>query len=100
MAKYDVYRDPRGSDDLLVCIQSNIFDEIDTRVAIPLLPEHPNRTPLRKLNPVFVIAGRRYALYTQMMLSVPASVLRDQVVNIAEHRDEITASVDLLFQGF
>ncbi|MDF1600569.1 CcdB family protein [Mesorhizobium sp. YIM 152430] len=77
MARYDVYRDPRGSDNLLVCIQSEVFEVIDTRMAIPLLPEHPHRTPLKKLNPVIVVAG-----------------------NVAENRDEITAALDLLFQGF
>jgi toxin CcdB len=100
MARYDVYRDPRGSDNLLVCIQSDVFEVIDTRMAIPLLPEHPHRTPLKKLNPVIVVAGRRYVLYTQLMLSVPANVLRDRVANVAENRDEITAALDLLFQGF
>lgn len=38
MARYDVYRDPRSSDNLLVCIQSDVFEVIDTRMAIPLLP--------------------------------------------------------------
>jgi toxin CcdB len=100
MARYDVYRDPRGSENLLVCIQSDIFDVIDTRVAIPLLPEHPHRTALKKLNPIIVIAGRNYALYTQLLLSVPVSALREHVANIADSRDEITAALDMLFQGF
>lgn len=100
MARFDVYRDPRGSDNLLVCIQSDVFDVIDTRMVIPLLPEHPNRTPLKKLNPVIEVTGRRYVLYTHLMLSVPANVLRDRVANVAKNRDEITAALDLLFQGF
>lgn len=100
MAKYDVYRDPRGTENLLLSIQSDIFDQFDTRMAIPLLPEHPHRTPLRKLNPVFVVGDRRYALYTQLMLSVPASALKDRIANVGDHRDEITAALDFLFQGF
>ncbi len=100
MARYDVYRDPRGSDNLLLCIQSDIFNQFDTRVAIPLLPEHPHRSPLKKLNPVFVIGDRRYALYTQLLLSVPASALRERVGNIRDRHDEITAALDFLFQGF
>ena len=100
MAKYDVYRDPRGSENLLLCIQSDIFDQFDTRVAIPLLPEHPHRVPLKKLNPVFVIEERRYALYTQLLLSVPASVLKDRIANIRDRSDEITVALDFLYQGF
>lgn len=100
MAKYDVFRDPRGSENLLLDIQADIFASFDTRLAIPLLPEHPRRTPLKKLNPVFVIEGRRYALYTQHMLAVPIGALREQVANIKEHHDEIVAAIDFLHQGF
>ncbi len=100
MAKYDVYSDPRGSENLLLCVQSDIFDQVDTRMAIPLLVDHPQRRPLGKLNPIIVIDDRRYALYTQLMLSVPASALKDRVANVKNHRDEITAALDFLFQGF
>lgn len=100
MAKYDVYRDPRGTENLLVNVQSDLFDGLDTRMAIPLLPEDPHRTPLRNLNPIFVIEERRYALYTQHMLAVPAPLLRDPVANVSDRRDEITAALDFLCQGF
>jgi len=100
MAKYDVYRDPRGSENLLVCIQADLFDQFDTRMAIPLLPEQPHIAPLRKLSPVFTVEERRYVLHTQLMLAVPASALRVRVANVEAHRDEITAALDLLFQGF
>lgn len=100
MARYDVYRDPRGSENLLLCIQSDLFDQFDTRMAIPLLPQHPQNAPLKKLNPVFIINDRRYVLFTQLMLSVPASALRVRVANVEAHRDEITAAVDFLLQGF
>jgi toxin CcdB len=100
MAKYDVYRDPRGSENLLVSIQADLFDQFDTRMAIPLLPEQPHITPLKKLNPVFTIEERRYILHTQLMLAVPASALRVRVTNVEDHRDEITAALDFLCQGF
>lgn len=100
MAKYDVFGDPRGTDNLLVVIQHDIFEPLDTRLAIPLLPEHPRRTPLKRLNPVFSIGGRNYVLYTQHMLAVPKHVLKQPLANVQEKRDEITAAVDLLLQGF
>lgn len=100
MARYDVYRDPRGSENLLVCIQADLFDQLETRMAIPLLPERPRMAPLKKLNPVFTIEERRYVLHTQLMLSVPASALRARVANVEIHRDEISAALDFLFQGF
>ncbi|RIK84488.1 MAG: plasmid maintenance protein CcdB [Hyphomicrobiales bacterium] len=100
MARYDVYRDPRGTENLLVCIQADLFDQFETRMVIPLLPERPPMTPLKKLNPVFTIEERRYVLHTQLTLSVPASALRVRIANIETHRDEITAALDFLFQGF
>ncbi len=59
-----------------------------------------HRTPLKKLSPIIDIAGKRYALYTQLILSVPVSALRHHVTNIADRRDDITAALDMLFQGF
>ncbi|MBO6717434.1 MAG: CcdB family protein [Rhizobiaceae bacterium] len=100
MAKYDVFRDPRGTDNLLVVIQDDMFDALETRLAVPLLPVNPKRRPLKKLNPVFSIEGADYALYTQHMLAVPKPALKEQVTNIRGVRDEITAAVDFLMLGF
>jgi toxin CcdB len=100
MARYDVYRDPRGSENLLLCVQADMFGALETFMAIPLLPEHPTRAPLKKLNPIFVVNAKRYALYTQLMLAVPTGRLREPIANLKDHRDEITGALDFLFQGF
>jgi toxin CcdB len=100
MAKYDIYTDPRGGESLLLSIQADMFDGFDTRLAIPLLPEHPRRTPLKKLNPTFVIGEKRYVLYTQHMLAVPARALQNRVADAEDRRDDITAAIDFLHQGF
>ncbi len=98
--RFDVFRDPRGTDNLLLIVQADDFDGLDTRLAIPLLPEHPRRRPITKLNPVFEIAGRGYVLYTQHMLAVPKQALKDRVANMWDRRDDITTAVDFLLQGF
>lgn len=100
MARYDVYRDPRGSENLLLCVQSDLIEQFDTRVAVPLIPQPPLNTPVKKLNPIFVIEDRRYVMHTQLILAVPASAFTNRIANVAEHRDEITAALDMLFQGF
>lgn len=100
MARFDVYRDPRGSQNLLLCVQSDMFDEFDTRMAIPLLPKRPRSEPVNKLNPVLFVDKLPYILFTQLMLAVPAGAMRQPVANLAGHRDEITAALDFLFQGF
>ena len=100
MAKYDVFGDPRGTDNLLVVVQDEMFESFDTRLAIPLLPEHPKRIPLKRLNPIFLIGDRKYVLYTQHMLAVPKHVLKQPLANLREMRDDITTAVDFLLQGF
>jgi toxin CcdB len=101
MPKYDVYRDPRGTQNLLLNVQADILDTLETRMAIPLLPEKATKTKLvKKLNPIFEIAGKRYVLATQHMLAVPAAALRDNVGNVRDHSDAVTAAIDFLHQGF
>lgn len=100
MSKYDVFADPRASGNLLIVVQDDLFDMLDTRLAIPLLPEDGRRTPLNRLNPVFPVGEKSYVLYTQHMVAVPRHVLKGPVANLRERRDEITAAVDFLIQGF
>lgn len=101
MPKYDVYRDPRGTENLLLNIQADLLDTLETRMTIPLLPEKATRVKLvRQLNPIFDIAGKRYVLATQHMLAAPANALRDNVGNVRDHADAITGAIDFLHQSF
>jgi toxin CcdB len=100
MARFDVHRSRWSSVDLLVVVQVDIFDGLDTRLAIPLLPERADRRAMAKLNPTFVIHEKRYVLYTQHMLAVPVDGLKQPIGNLADHRDEIVSAVDFLQQGF
>jgi toxin CcdB len=100
MARYDVYRDPKGSDSLLLCLQDDLFDSLETRVVVPLLPARPQRAALKRLNPLIIVGSQRYVLHTQLIVSVPKRALKDRVENLSSHRDEIIAALDFLFQGF
>jgi toxin CcdB len=86
--------------DLPVVVQADIFDRLDSRLAIPLLPQRSDRRAITGLNPVFEIEGKRYVLYTQHMLAVPVEGLKQKIANLADHRDEIVSAVDFLQQGF
>ncbi len=39
-------------------------------------------------------------MVTQFMAAVPEKLLKTSVSNLEKRRDEITAALDLLFQGF
>lgn len=99
MARFDVYASEKP-DLLLLDIQSDALDHLDTRVVVPLIPEAGSPPAVARLHPVFEIEGRRMLMATPLMSAVRVRELKRPVVNIARHRDEIVAAVDFLQQGF
>ena len=99
MARFSVYRNPDGAGYLLD-VQANILDHLNTRLVVPLLPLSSAPTPAKTLNPVFNIAGTSVVMVTQFMAAIPASLLKSPESSLEFSRNEITAALDLLFQGF
>lgn len=99
MARFAVYGNPGGAGYLLD-IQADLLSHLNTRVVVPLLPLDIAPKPARTLNPVFEMEGGSVVMVTQFMAAVPAQVLKSPVLSLENRRNEITAAVDLLFQGF
>lgn len=99
MARFDIFENEGGSGYLLD-IQSDILSGLNTRVVVPLLPKSSAPSPAQRLNPVFSIEGQALVMATQFMAAVPAGELRPCVGNLAEHQDDISAALDMLFLGF
>ncbi len=99
MARFGVYRNPERSGYLLD-LQAELLDHLATRVVAPLLPLDRAPKAAATLNPIFEIEGESAVMVTQAMAAVPARLLKDRVSSLAARRDEITAAVDLLFEGF
>ena len=99
MARFDIFENEGGSGYLLD-IQSDILSGLNTRVVVPLLPKSSAPSPAQRLNPVFTIEGQALVMATQFMAAVPAGELRSWVGNLAEHQDDISAALDMLFLGF
>ena len=98
MPQFDVY-ELKGDGGLVVDIQSDLLDPLNTRVVIPLLVVGATLKPAKRLNPVFSIANESRILGTQFLASIPASELRNSIGSLLEVRDEITAALDMLYQG-
>lgn len=99
MAKYDVYE--FGADKTLVVdVQTDLLDELNTRIVIPILPVNEAPLPARFLNPTFTIDGEQYIFVTQFLSAAPARQLSKAVGNLVQHSDEITHALDMVFQGF
>lgn len=97
MARFDVYRNPAGG--YLLDCQANMFSDLNTRLAVPLLPESIAPTPGRRLNPIFAIEGERHAMITQYAAAVEVRELGPRVTSLAEFEYEIGNALDLLITG-
>ena len=99
MARFNVYNNGEG-EGYLLDVQADLLSHFNTRIVVPLLPLSSAPTPATTLNPVFDIEGAAYSMVTQFMAAVPEKLLKTSVCKMESRRDEITAALDLLFQGF
>ena len=101
MARFDLYRVDTWRIPLLVNVQSDVLDDIASRVVIPLREIGDGEEPvLPGLKPVLVIDEKRYVLVTPDIGAQPLHWLGRPVGNIKNHRDSIIAAMDFLFQGY
>ena len=99
MAKYDVYR-LAALDGLVVDVQADLLEPLNTRVVVPLLALEAAPKPAKRLNPIFEIQGIRYVMVTQFVSAVQLRDLGRPVANLDAQSAEITTALDMLFQGF
>jgi toxin CcdB len=105
MAQFTVYRNKnartRTTFPLLVDIQSNLLDDLQTRVVIPLSKStHLTNKPLAQLTPILKFEGESYVLMTPELAGIARSDLGPPAGSLAEHRDVILGATDFLLTGF
>ena len=66
-----VFANPNG-DGYLLEVQTDLLDELKTRVVVPLIPHSSEIKTLRRLNPVFTIGGKQYAMFTHLIADRPS----------------------------
>ncbi|ATN32598.1 hypothetical protein ACO34A_02110 [Rhizobium sp. ACO-34A] len=99
MARFHVYRLKPGNM-LVVDLQSNLLDDLPSRVIAPLIPVNDMSWSISRLTPRFVVEGELHVMATQRMAAVPASEIGEQVADLSDKADDIIAATDFLFQGF
>jgi toxin CcdB len=101
MKRFDVYRNPeqrtRAHVPYFVVVQSDLIEDFDTRVVVPLMRQ---RAAATRLNPIIEFAGEPLILKTQQLASVPARLLTNHCGNLAEAHSTIFRAIDFLFSGF
>ena len=85
----------------LLDVQSDIIDELNTRLVIPLfLLDEVSGRPARRLTPVLNVDGEDFLVMTHEMASVRHSQLGEEVVSVREQRQAIKNALDFLLDGF
>ncbi len=102
MARFDVYRFASKTVPLVIDVQADLLDDLASRVVVPLIPlSKAANEVLPRLKPTLLIQEDTYVMMTTDIAALPAYRLGKVVTNIEDkHRDDITAALDFLFQGF
>lgn len=105
MAQFTVYRNKnartKATFPLLVDVQSNLLEELQTRVVIPLTKATAlTRKPLDELTPILKFEDEAYVLVTPQLAGIGRKELGAASGTLAEHRDVILGAMDFLLTGF
>jgi toxin CcdB len=103
MAQFDVYENPnpasRKSIPYLLDVQTDLLDNLATRVVVPLVASMSMPRPGRHLNPAVRIGETMFLMSTAEIAGVSVKSLGKKVYNIKEYRNEIVAALDFLITG-
>ena len=99
MARFDVYAVDGDVGFLLDC-QADIFLQFDTRFVVPLVPRSFAPSPIAGLNPAFSVRGETMIMVTQSASAVPARILSQPVVSLADQHYIVSNALDMLLTGY
>ena len=104
MAQFDVYSNPnpetKKAIPYLLDVQSELLNNLTTRVVIPLYAAPAMSKAAQHLNPRFSIQGTTVIMSTAELAGVTLTNLDDKVCSLVDHRNEIIAALDFLITGF
>jgi toxin CcdB len=104
MAQLDVYTNPNPATKrtvpYLLDVQSDLLNNLTTRVVVPLISATAMGKTAKYLNPHFAIEETTVIMSTAELAGVTVKSLGDKVCSLKEHRNEIIAALDFLISGF
>jgi toxin CcdB len=98
MAQFDVHRLGSGEGLVLDC-QSDLLQQLNTRFVVPLIPQEDAPAPAQRLNPTFVIDGRRFVMVTQFAAAAHCNELGEAIASLRGHSFEVVGALDVLISG-
>ena len=103
MAQFDVYlnANPETSSEIpfLLDVQTDLLDNLATRVVAPFYLASAFGKPASHLNPQCIINQTKVVLSAQELSGVPVNILGEKIANLQDQRGEIIAALDFLFTG-
>lgn len=100
--QFDVFANPsrRGSEErpYIVSVQYPVWNEVGTRICVPLIDERFIR-PEGRLNPRVNVSGRDLYFHPLEVMTLPVRLLRVPVANLEEYRYQLIGALDLVFTG-
>lgn len=105
MAQFTVYRNKSARTKalfpFLVDIQSDLLEDLQTRVVIPLSKAGTlTKKPLSHLTPILKFEGEAYMLMTPELTAMARNDLGPAAGSLASQREAILGAVDFLLTGF
>jgi toxin CcdB len=105
MAQFTVFRNKnprtRTTFPLLVDIQSDLLEDLQTRVVIPLTKAAAlSKKPMALMTPVLPFEGENYVLMTPQLAGIARTELGAAIGSLANQRQTIVAAIDFLVTGF
>lgn len=105
MQQFTLYRNKnpgtRALYPLLLDVQSDLLEELQTRVVIPLTKKAGlTAKPVSHLMPLIEFDDETYILLTPQLAGIARAALGTPAGTLARQRDTITAALDFLFAGF
>ena len=100
--QFTIYRNKGNARDYpyLLNVQSDIIDELNTRMVIPLVPLATFiGRPAQRLNPVISVEGEKHLVLIQEMAAVRLAQLGEEVSDVQESRQLIKDAIDFLLDG-
>ena len=105
MPQFAVYRNEnprtRSAFPFLVDVQPELFEDLQTRVVIPLTrAAELTEFPLAYLTPIVAFEGASYILMTPQLAGIARADLGAHAGSVAEQWWAIQAAVEFMMQGF
>lgn len=103
MTQFDVRRNPsprsRATTPYVLVVQCDLLADLEPIAVVPLRRADALRLSVRRLNPRFTVEGIQVVMMPNAIVGVARRDLGEVVANLAEHRHDIIAAMDLLLTG-